>query len=56
MRGIKSFGMLLCASDAEHTVVEPLSPPAAAPLGERLAFCGLAAGALMMLVPAMAVA
>ena len=40
MGGIKSFGMLLCASDkaAEVPVVEPLAPPAGAPVGERLCF------------------
>lgn len=27
MRGIKSFGMLLCASDEAHENVEPLLPP-----------------------------
>ena len=27
MRGIKSHGMVLCASDAAHENVEPLSPP-----------------------------
>ena len=40
MRGIKSFGMLLCASNEEHTVVEPLTPPEGAEMGERLNFCG----------------
>ena len=40
MGGIKSFGMLLCASDkaAEVPVVEPLAPPAGAPVGERVCF------------------
>lgn len=36
MRGIKSAGMLLCASDADHAVVEPLGPPARAVIGERV--------------------
>lgn len=27
MRGIKSHGMVLCASDKDHTIVEPLQPP-----------------------------
>lgn len=40
MRGIKSFGMLLCASNEEHTEVEPLTPPEGAVPGERLRFCG----------------
>jgi aminoacyl tRNA synthase complex-interacting multifunctional protein 1 len=38
MRGIKSNGMLLCASNADHTVVEPLSPPEGAVVGERVFF------------------
>ena len=38
MRGIKSNGMLLCASNEEHTVVEPLSPPEGAAIGERVFF------------------
>lgn len=38
MRGIKSNGMLLCASNAEHTAVEPLTPPEGAGVGERIYF------------------
>ena len=38
MRGIKSDGMLLCASNADHTSVEPLDPPAGAAPGDRLGF------------------
>ena len=38
MRGIKSNGMLLCASNDEHTVVDPLSPPEGAAIGERVFF------------------
>lgn len=38
MRGIKSNGMLLCASNADHTEVEPLSPPDGAEIGERVYF------------------
>ena len=38
MRGIKSHGMLLCASNADHTEVEPLAAPADAPNGERVYF------------------
>lgn len=30
--------MLLCASNADHTVVEPVKPPEAAAPGERLFF------------------
>ena len=36
MVGQVSYGMLLCASNADHTVVEPLTPPADAPVGERI--------------------
>ncbi|GLI60505.1 hypothetical protein VaNZ11_002668 [Volvox africanus] len=38
MRGIKSNGMVLCASNDAHDVVEPLAPPAEAPVGERVYF------------------
>jgi aminoacyl tRNA synthase complex-interacting multifunctional protein 1 len=38
MRGVASNGMLLCASNAEHTTVEPLAPPEGAAVGERAFF------------------
>eukprot|EP00887_Chlorella_sp_A99_P006267 scaffold3.g6267.t1 len=38
MRGVKSNGMVLCASNADHTAVEPLAPPAGAAVGERCFF------------------
>jgi tRNA-binding EMAP/Myf-like protein len=38
MRGVKSNGMLLCASNAAHTEVEPLEPPEGAVVGERVFF------------------
>ena len=38
MRGIKSNGMLLCASNDAHDCVEPLIPPEAASIGERVFF------------------
>ncbi|KAG0615008.1 hypothetical protein M758_5G007800 [Ceratodon purpureus] len=38
MRGVKSNGMLLCASDAAHENVELLSPPEGAVPGERIWF------------------
>ena len=38
MRGIKSHGMLLCASNSDHTEVEPLSAPDSVPNGERVFF------------------
>ena len=38
MRGIKSYGMLLCAThkDGKEHGIEPVQPPADAPLGERI--------------------
>jgi tRNA-binding EMAP/Myf-like protein len=38
MRGVKSNGMLLAASDAAHEHVELLSPPPGAMPGERIWF------------------
>ena len=38
MRGVKSDGMLLCASNADHTAVEPLDPPTGSSPGDRLGF------------------
>jgi aminoacyl tRNA synthase complex-interacting multifunctional protein 1 len=38
MRGIKSHGMLMCASDASHKKVEPLMPPEGAQVHEPLCF------------------
>jgi aminoacyl tRNA synthase complex-interacting multifunctional protein 1 len=38
MRGIKSCGMLLAASNAEHTQVEPLVPAQGAAPGSRVWF------------------
>lgn len=38
MRGIKSEGMLLCASNDGKAVVEPLCPPEGALPGERVWF------------------
>lgn len=40
MRGVVSQGMLLCASDEEHTRVDPLAAPDGAPLGELVTFAG----------------
>lgn len=40
MRKIKSFGMVMAASNEEHTQVEPISPPEAAAPGERIFFEG----------------
>jgi len=36
MRGVKSFGMVLCASNSEHTAVELITPPEGTPIGERI--------------------
>ena len=38
MRGIKSDGMLLCASNDTHEIVEPLMPPKDSVTGERVAY------------------
>lgn len=39
MRGVKSNGMLLCASDKDgNEIVEPLDPPEGAVVGERVYF------------------
>lgn len=40
MRGIKSQAMVLAASNDDHTIVELVSPPEDAPVGERLKFPG----------------
>ena len=40
MRGILSSGMVLCTSNDDHTVVEPVLIPAGVPNGERVQFAG----------------
>ncbi|CAM9317082.1 unnamed protein product [Chrysoparadoxa australica] len=40
MKGIESAGMVLCSSNADHTSVAPLDPPAGTPIGELLTFEG----------------
>ncbi|GAB0490825.1 hypothetical protein MMPV_002063 [Pyropia vietnamensis] len=40
MRGIASAGMLLCASDGDKEVVEPLAPPDTAAIGDLVTFEG----------------
>eukprot|EP00475_Leptophrys_vorax_P041559 TRINITY_DN78339_c0_g1_i1.p2 TRINITY_DN78339_c0_g1~~TRINITY_DN78339_c0_g1_i1.p2 ORF type:complete len:262 (+),score=12.64 TRINITY_DN78339_c0_g1_i1:79-864(+) len=47
MRGVKSNGMLLAASDASHETVELLQPPAEAAPGERVWFGAEADGAAL---------
>lgn len=43
--GFTSNGMVLCASNAEHTVVKLLEPPASAAPGERVEFAGFSSEA-----------
>merc|ERR1711871_280820 len=40
MRGIVSEGMVMAASNADHTAVQPLIPPVDAPIGARVGFMG----------------
>lgn len=40
MRGISSNGMVMCASDQDHTKCDPLIPPTGAQIGERVTFEG----------------
>jgi len=40
LKGIMSAGMLLCVSNADHTKVEPLVVPEAAPVGQLVTFSG----------------
>eukprot|EP00638_Chattonella_subsalsa_P000818 CAMPEP_0117755164 /NCGR_PEP_ID=MMETSP0947-20121206/13283_1 /TAXON_ID=44440 /ORGANISM="Chattonella subsalsa, Strain CCMP2191" /LENGTH=309 /DNA_ID=CAMNT_0005574435 /DNA_START=63 /DNA_END=992 /DNA_ORIENTATION=+ len=40
MRGVDSAGMLLCASNEEHTEVDPLTPPEGSIVGEIITFEG----------------
>ncbi|RKP06659.1 the Emap Ii-like cytokine, partial [Thamnocephalis sphaerospora] len=44
MRGIKSCGMVMCASSEDGTVVEPLAPPTGARPGDRVYFDGFRDG------------
>ncbi|CAM9621584.1 unnamed protein product [Ectocarpus fasciculatus] len=41
MRGVTSSGMLLCASNDDHSSVNPLSPPEGAKIGELITFEGV---------------
>ncbi len=38
--GFPSHGMVMCASNADHTAVETMEPPAGAEIGERIMFEG----------------
>lgn len=40
LKGITSAGMLLCSSNADHTQVEPLSPPQGVSIGQLITFDG----------------
>lgn len=40
MRDIMSYGMVLCASNNDHTQVDPIIPPQGVPLGEKVIFEG----------------
>jgi methionine--tRNA ligase beta chain len=46
MRGITSQGMVLCASNADHSSVELLVPPSDTPIGTRIAFPPHSTGAV----------
>ncbi|KFK36938.1 hypothetical protein AALP_AA4G191900 [Arabis alpina] len=41
LRDVASEGLVLCASNEDHSVVEPLLPPAGAKPGERVSFSGI---------------
>ena len=43
MREVMSCGMVLCASNEDHTVVDPITPPQGAAVGERVQFEGFSA-------------
>ncbi|KAK9115977.1 hypothetical protein Sjap_014924 [Stephania japonica] len=40
LRDVVSAGLVLCASNQDHTAVEPLIPPEGAKIGERVSFLG----------------
>ncbi|CAK7339986.1 unnamed protein product [Dovyalis caffra] len=41
LRDVMSEGLVLCASNEDHTMVEPLLPPEGAKVGERVSFLGI---------------
>ncbi|KAJ4720236.1 tRNA-binding protein [Melia azedarach] len=41
LRDVMSEGLVLCASNEDHTLVEPLLPPEGAKIGERVSFSGI---------------
>lgn len=40
LREVMSAGLVLCASNQDHSIVEPLLPPAEAKIGEQVTFVG----------------
>eukprot|EP01104_Vermistella_antarctica_P007663 TRINITY_DN187_c0_g1_i2.p3 TRINITY_DN187_c0_g1~~TRINITY_DN187_c0_g1_i2.p3 ORF type:complete len:112 (-),score=28.41 TRINITY_DN187_c0_g1_i2:298-633(-) len=51
LRGIASHGMVLCASDDDHTKVDIVDPPAGAVVGERVTVAGYEGDADRQLPP-----
>ena len=43
MRDIMSYGMVLCSSSDDHSVVDPIYPPEGAAIGEKITFEGYTA-------------
>ncbi|PON50210.1 Ribosomal protein [Trema orientale] len=41
LRDVMSEGLVLCASNEDHTIVEPLLPPEGSKVGERVSFAGI---------------
>ncbi|XP_004502825.1 tRNA-aminoacylation cofactor arc1 isoform X2 [Cicer arietinum] len=41
LRDVMSQGLVLCASNEDHTTVEPLLPPEGAKIGEHVSFAGI---------------
>ncbi|KAJ7959528.1 OB-fold nucleic acid binding domain-containing protein isoform 3 [Quillaja saponaria] len=41
LRDVMSEGLVLCASNEDHTIVEPLLPPEGVSIGERVSFSGI---------------
>ncbi|KAK8661925.1 hypothetical protein V6N13_091513 [Hibiscus sabdariffa] len=44
LRDVMSEGLVLCASNEDHSIVEPLLPPEGAKPGERVSFSGIVDG------------
>eukprot|EP00213_Chloropicon_mariensis_P002257 CAMPEP_0197473444 /NCGR_PEP_ID=MMETSP1309-20131121/4805_1 /TAXON_ID=464262 /ORGANISM="Genus nov. species nov., Strain RCC998" /LENGTH=273 /DNA_ID=CAMNT_0043012557 /DNA_START=13 /DNA_END=831 /DNA_ORIENTATION=+ len=51
MRGIMSNGMVLCASNDDHTKVDPLRPPEGAAIGEKITFEGFSGEPIEVINP-----